>query len=117
MAHQMGLKRKVQESAASAAAPPGTSGGALSEEEQLNMAIAMSMQAAGRGGAGGAGSGDVGPPELDDLDEAAIWEQVGGRGGHLGADGWTRRLSGAGGWTRRPSWGRQGVGNGWRMGR
>ncbi|KAG1654949.1 hypothetical protein FOA52_003270 [Chlamydomonas sp. UWO 241] len=83
MAHQMGLKRKAQEVAAMAAAMAsgGGAGRVLSDEEQMNLMIARSLE--GEGG-GGSGSVKMAEPaakagaldDLDDLDEAEIWEQI-----------------------------------------
>lgn len=62
------------------AGPIGLGGGALMEDEELALAIAMSME--GGGAAGGAvgsahrGEADQAGDTLDDLDEAAIWEHI-----------------------------------------
>ncbi|GFR40515.1 hypothetical protein Agub_g1084, partial [Astrephomene gubernaculifera] len=82
------MKRKAApapSAAAAAGGPTGRGSKPLSEDEELALAIAMSMERGGGAGSagageamevgsegGGAGAGD----ELDDLDEAAIWEQI-----------------------------------------
>ncbi|KXZ56917.1 hypothetical protein GPECTOR_1g827 [Gonium pectorale] len=68
--------------AGGAAGQPGRSRTPMTEDEELALAIAMSME---RGGAGASGAampmdegvgGSGGDADLDDLDEAAIWEQI-----------------------------------------
>ncbi|EFJ41718.1 hypothetical protein VOLCADRAFT_98325 [Volvox carteri f. nagariensis] len=79
---QSNIKRKAGTAAggADAAASASRPGAPMTEDEELALAIAMSME---RGGVAGRDSpmavredGDQMADELDDLDEAAIWSQI-----------------------------------------
>ncbi|GLC38061.1 hypothetical protein PLESTM_000679800 [Pleodorina starrii] len=92
---QTNMKRKAAGTAAAAAAAAaagagsggaagGRTGAPLTEDEELALAIAMSMERGGEGGADAAGASPMdqggdeegGDAGLEDLDEAAIWEQI-----------------------------------------